>query len=257
MVDLSKYSDEVIMDFLGVNAEEELKKRGYDNGWHKKGGVVVGHICIFVGTEHPGLVRIGFATSIWERIKQMNGETDRKETYHCFASYGVTKAVTDDNACLLFSSLFPKSDGSMFGKEWLNLPKEKAYEVLYGVACMHGHEDRLRKNPLGDGYFNKAEASFDNTVIVGDRIGYSPVDGVNKKGVVLSTGRDSNGPTFNVRFDDGTMQVLNKGTFDDCYAWKLDKNDEKIGKPVAIPSYCCKKVSTINDRTFVKDNIVD
>ena len=47
MADLSKYSDENIIDVLSSDAEAELHVRGYDYGWFKK-DVFVGSIYILV-----------------------------------------------------------------------------------------------------------------------------------------------------------------------------------------------------------------
>lgn len=46
MKDLSKYSDDDLIDILSSNADVELKKRGYEYGWYKKERFV-GAIYIF------------------------------------------------------------------------------------------------------------------------------------------------------------------------------------------------------------------
>ncbi len=66
MKDLSKYSDDDLIDILSSNADVELKKRGYEYGWYKKEHFV-GAIYIFVNPAFPDLVKIGYANDVQKK----------------------------------------------------------------------------------------------------------------------------------------------------------------------------------------------
>ena len=70
MRDLSRYSDEDIITIVSSNAENELKKRGYEYGWYKK-EPFVGAIYILVNPAFPELVKIGCADDVQKRLKNL------------------------------------------------------------------------------------------------------------------------------------------------------------------------------------------
>ena len=90
MGNLSKYSDEDIINIISVNVETELKKRGYNYGWYKKKNFV-GAIYIFVNPAFPQLIKIGYADDVQKRLKILNRNSGLPDPFHCYAIYKVKK----------------------------------------------------------------------------------------------------------------------------------------------------------------------
>ena len=151
--------------------------------------------------------------------------TTPKENFHCYAIYPVYHKVSDNDVSLLFSSFLPpKQQGSLQLTNWFNLNKDKAYNILQGIASINGNLNDLQLNPFNDSFFSsKSVSSTDSSskqssvIFVRDRIYHSSFG----YGRVQEINMDRNGPTYNVRFDNGKMFVLNSSTFDSGIAHKV------------------------------------
>lgn len=211
MADISKYADKIVMDFIGVNAEEELRNRGYDYGWYKKDCVelakILGSIYILVEPHHQNEVKIGFSQNILKDMEIWN--EDGTEEFHCYALYDVVAKVDANTLWVLFEG---KSDG------WVSLSKEKAYGILESMAKIHNRYSYLKKNPFNDVFFTK---KVDTTIFSGDIIEH--VDfGI---GEVVGLGTDSHGRTYIIEFDNASVgrKEISVISFQDGFAWKTEK----------------------------------
>lgn len=154
MSDLSKYSDEDIINIVSSDAEEELKKRGYVNGWHKE-KVFAGAIYVLVNPAFPDLVKIGYADDVAKRIRTLNNNSGLPDPFHCYAVYKVKKRLEDLRLHNLIDTLDPSLRHSK-NREFYEMDCQKAYEILSAIAQINGDEEQLSINPFSDGYFIKS-----------------------------------------------------------------------------------------------------
>ncbi len=159
MSELSKYSDENIINIISSDAETELKKRGYEYGWYKK-EKFVGVIYILVNPAFPKLVKIGYADDIQKRLKTLN-TTGLPDPFHCYAVYKVKKRLEDLKLHNLIDSLDLSLRHSQ-NREFYEMDCQKAFEILSAIAQINGDEEQLIKNPLSDSYFSQIPT--DNTI---------------------------------------------------------------------------------------------
>ena len=161
MGDLSRYSDEDILQIITSNYEEELRKRGYIYGWHKE-EVYVGAIYILVNPAFPDLVKIGYADDVQKRLKGFNNNSGLPDPYHCYAIYKVKKRLEDLKLHSLIDTLDPSLRHAK-NREFYEMNCEKAYEILSAIAQINGGEDQLTLNPFSDNYFTNSVKSITNT----------------------------------------------------------------------------------------------
>ena len=155
MGDLSKYSDEDIINIISVNVETELKKRGYNYGWYKKKNFV-GAIYIFVNSAFPQLIKIGYADDVQKRLKILNRNSGLPDPFHCYAIYKVKKKLED----LRLHHLIDTLDSSLRhskNREFYEINCQKAYDILSAIAQINGDEEQLKKNPFSDNYFEQTK----------------------------------------------------------------------------------------------------
>lgn len=156
MSDLSKYSDEEILGILTSDTETELKKRGYEYGWHKK-ETRVGAIYVLVNPAFPELVKIGYADDVQKRLKTLNSNSGLPDPFHCYAIYKVKKRLEDLRLHNLIDTLDPTLRHSK-NREFYEMNCEKAFDILSAIAQINGDEEQLSINPFFDSFFQKKEA---------------------------------------------------------------------------------------------------
>lgn len=154
MNDLSKYSDEDIINIVSSDAEEELRRRGYVNGWHKK-SVFAGAIYVLVNPAFPDLVKIGYADNVQKRIKTLNRNSGLPDPFHCYAVYKVRKRLEDLRLHNLIDTLDPSLRHSK-NREFYEMDRQKAYDILSAIAQINGDEEQLSVNPFSDSYFDNS-----------------------------------------------------------------------------------------------------
>lgn len=109
--------------------------------------------CIYILTNpsFPEYVKIGYATDLEERLKQLNRSETIPFAFRAHAIYEVDKALTDKELHKLIDRLNPELraidefDGKHRKKEFYEMSKEQAYELLECIAKISGTEDRLKK----------------------------------------------------------------------------------------------------------------
>ena len=109
--------------------------------------------CIYILTNpsFPEYVKIGYATNLEARLKQLNRSETIPYAFRAYAIYEVDKALTDRELHKLIDKLNPELraidefDGKPRVKEFYEMSKEAAYELLECIAKISGTMDRLKK----------------------------------------------------------------------------------------------------------------
>jgi len=160
MSNLSTYSDEELIGIVSSDYEAELKKRGYEYGWHKK-ETYVGGIYILVNPAFSDLVKIGYADDVAKRMKIFNSNSGLPDPYHCYAIYKVKKRLNDLKLHGLIDTLDPSLRHSK-NREFYEMNCQKAYDILSAIAQINGNEEQLTINPFSDSYFAVSNRADDN-----------------------------------------------------------------------------------------------
>ena len=109
--------------------------------------------CIYILTNpsFPEYVKIGYATDLESRLKQLNRSETIPYAFRAYAIYKVEKALTDKELHKLIDKLNPQLraidefDGKPRIKEFYAMSKEAAYELLECIAKISGTMDRLKR----------------------------------------------------------------------------------------------------------------
>ena len=151
MTDMSRYSDEELIDILSSDTANEMKKRGYEYGWYKK-EQYIGAVYILVNPAFPNLVKIGYADDVQKRLKTLNSNSGLPDPFHCYAVYNVKKRLEDLKLHSLIDTLDPALRHSK-NREFYEMNGQKAYEILSAIAQINGNEEQLTINPFNDDFF--------------------------------------------------------------------------------------------------------
>lgn len=109
--------------------------------------------CIYILTNpsFPEYVKIGYATDLEKRLKQLNRSETIPYAFRAYAIYEVDKALTDKELHKLIDTLNPdlrtidNFDGKERVKEFFAMAPEEAFSLLECIAKISGTTDRLKK----------------------------------------------------------------------------------------------------------------
>lgn len=110
-----------------------------------------GVIYILTNPSFPDYVKIGYATDIEKRLKQLNRSETIPFAFRVYAVYEVEKSLTDKELHRLIDSLNPDLrtietfDGKERVKEFYAMSAEDAYLLLECIAKISGTSDRLKR----------------------------------------------------------------------------------------------------------------
>ena len=113
----------------------------------KKRGVIY----ILTNPSFKEYVKIGFATDIEKRLKQLNRSETVPFAFRVYAIYDVESNLTDKELHKLIDRLNPDLrtietfDGKKREKEFYEMSPEDAYELLSCIAKISGTQDRLKR----------------------------------------------------------------------------------------------------------------
>lgn len=109
--------------------------------------------CIYILTNpsFPEYVKIGYASNLEKRLKQLNRSETIPYAFRAYAIYEVEKSLTDKELHKLIDKLNPdlrtidNFDGKERIKEFFAMSAEDAYGLLECIAKISGTTDRLKK----------------------------------------------------------------------------------------------------------------
>ena len=109
--------------------------------------------CIYILTNpsFPEYVKIGYATDLETRLRQLNRSETIPYAFRAYAIYEVEKALTDKELHKLIDKLNPELrtidnfDGKARVKEFYAMSAEDAYGLLECIAKISGTVDRLKR----------------------------------------------------------------------------------------------------------------
>ena len=110
-----------------------------------------GVIYILTNPSFPDYVKIGYATDIEKRLKQLNRSETIPFAFRVYAIYEVDKGLSDKELHKLIDSLNPELrtietfDGKERVKEFYAMTAEDAYGLLECIAKISGTGDRLKR----------------------------------------------------------------------------------------------------------------
>ena len=109
--------------------------------------------CIYILTNpsFPEYVKIGYASNLEKRLKQLNRSETIPYAFRAYAIYEVEKSLTDKELHKLIDKLNPdlrtidNFDGKERIKEFFAMSAEDAYGLLECIAKISGTTGRLKK----------------------------------------------------------------------------------------------------------------
>ena len=110
-----------------------------------------GVIYMLTNPSFPDYVKIGYATDIEKRLKQLNRSETIPFAFRVYAIYEVDKGLSDKELHKLIDSLNPELrtietfDGKERVKEFYAMTAEDAYSLLECIAKISGTGDRLKR----------------------------------------------------------------------------------------------------------------
>ncbi len=110
-----------------------------------------GVIYILTNPSFENYVKIGYASNIERRLKELNRSETIPFAFRVYATYSVDGALTDKELHKLIDALNPdlraieKFDGRERVKEFYAMSAEEAYTLLECIAKISGTQDRLKR----------------------------------------------------------------------------------------------------------------
>lgn len=111
----------------------------------------VGYIYILVNPAIRDYVKIGYATNVEKRLKELNNSEGIPFSFRVYATYEVPVALADKKLHRIIDQLNPDlravevREGKTRKREFYAMEPEAAYNILRAIAELHGFESRLKR----------------------------------------------------------------------------------------------------------------
>lgn len=133
--------------------------------WKEIAGVGRGVIYILTNLSFPQYVKIGFASDLQRRLRELNRAETLPYAFRAYATYDVDKTLTDKALHELVDQLNPDLrtietfNGKTRTKEFFEMSPEDVYAILEAIARISGTENKLhRVTPTGEQIEEEREA---------------------------------------------------------------------------------------------------
>lgn len=124
-----------------------------------------GVIYILTNPSFPQYVKIGYASDLQRRLRELNRSEALPYAFRAYATYEAGRKLTDKVLHGLLDQLNPDLrtietfNGKTRIREFFEMSAEDAYAILEAVACISGTEDRLhRVTPTGNQMADETKA---------------------------------------------------------------------------------------------------
>lgn len=110
-----------------------------------------GYIYILTNPAFPQYVKLGYAKNVETRLKTLNASSAVPFAFRLYATYEVSKKLTDKGLHKLIDQLNPdlrtidEVDGKKRVREFYAMSREDAYSLLESIAKISGTERKLKK----------------------------------------------------------------------------------------------------------------
>ena len=110
-----------------------------------------GVIYVLTNPSFPEYVKIGYANNLEHRLHQLNKSECLPFAFRAYCVYEVDGRLRDKDVHNLIDKLNPNLraietfDGKPRIREFYNISKEDAYEILYSIASISGTTDKLKR----------------------------------------------------------------------------------------------------------------
>ncbi len=110
-----------------------------------------GFIYILTNPAFPQYVKLGYAKNVETRLKTLNASSAVPFAFRLYATYEVSKKLTDKGLHKLIDQLNPdlrtidEVDGKKRVREFYAMSREDAYSLLESIAKISGTERKLKK----------------------------------------------------------------------------------------------------------------
>lgn len=124
-----------------------------------------GVIYILTNPSFPQYVKIGYATNLEKRLRELNRSEALPYAFRAYATYETDHRLVDKTLHELIDRLNPDLrtietfDGKKRTKEFFEMSPEEAYSILDAIARISGTEGRLKRvRPTGEQLEDEREA---------------------------------------------------------------------------------------------------
>ena len=125
----------------------------------------VGYIYILTNPAIKDYVKIGYATDVDQRVKELNSSPGLPFSFRVYATYAVPTSLADTKVHQIIDQLNPDlravevRDGKTRTREFYAMEPEAAFNILKAMAELHGFEDRLKRRDASPDEMAEAEAA--------------------------------------------------------------------------------------------------
>lgn len=113
-----------------------------------------GYIYILTNPGFPDYIKIGYATDVDKRLKELNRSECIPYAFRLFAYYKVNTPLTDKAVHRIIDNINPdlraieNFEGKQRKREFYAMSPEAAYNILEGIAEINGLKENLYKKPM-------------------------------------------------------------------------------------------------------------